>query len=148
MFACSLLSLLMLGVAGTMIDTHRRDWRRAWGGGVPEGSAREADKWRFALSRHRRRMAASVLLAAAGVLIAVWPVTPRTPFWVMNYTAALSLVAVALLGCGVYDAIASTRYYRKLSRDLFQRQRRELAELMEPGDETSGPADDASEARR
>lgn len=124
--ACSLLSLLMLGAAGAMIDSHRRDWRNA----LSRRDLADGDTatWRFTLWRHRRRMTASVFLAIAGVLIALWPATPRTPRWAMAHAGALAIVAIGLLGCGLADAIASGRHYRRLSRELVERQRRELAE--------------------
>lgn len=135
---CSLISLALLAAAGAMIDSHRRDWRDAGGGADP-------DRRRFVRRQNQRRMTASVLLAVAGVLIGLWPVTPRTPFWVMNYAATLSLAAVALLACGVLDAIASGRFYRRRARALAERQREEVQRLLDAA--RPGEAGDDAPAR-
>ena len=105
MIATSLLSLVLLALAGALLDAHRRDWRHA------DTAEQDDDGRRFARSRYRRRRLASGLIAVLGVLVAVWPVVPREPTPVLVYLAALSSLALTLIGFAASDAWASGAYY-------------------------------------
>lgn len=63
-----------------------------------------------------RRTAAGVLTGVVGVLFALWPAVPRQPKWVLAFTGLLTLATLGLLTMGVWDALASTRHYRRLAR--------------------------------
>ena len=112
MVATSLFSLLLLLVAGVLGDAHRRDWRAARDGASDalEGAVR------FARRRFVRRTVATTVIALVGLLIAVWPVLPREPFWVVAYLATLMSCALLILTLGVVDAIASSKHLRADAR--------------------------------
>lgn len=125
MIATSLLSLALLGLAGMLLDAHRRDWREAQAAG---GDARSR---RFAAARRVRRTTATAAIAVVGVLVALWPVTPRAPLGVTLYLAALLSLATLIFLLGVSDAVASGRFYREENRRRLASHLRELAELVE-----------------
>lgn len=76
-------------------------------------------------------MTASLLLGLVGLLLALWPVVPRAPKWVLAYTGFMTLAALGLLAMGVWDALATSRQYRKLSRKRLAAGRDELIRLVE-----------------
>ena len=117
MVGASLFSLVLLVGSGAMLDAHRREWRthRA------SASVGRSDRRRLV-----RRTVATSTIAAVGVLVALWPVTPREPAWVVAYAATLFLLAVAILALGLADAIASAGAARRDSR----RRLESLADLL------------------
>ncbi len=128
MLAALLVSLLLFVLAGVLLDAHRQDWRRTVEG-IAEGSADTASH-RFARSRYVRRCFASGSIAVVGGLVAVWPITPREPFWVAVYTAVLILLAVAIFSLGIADACASSRRYHAETRRRLAEHTRALEELI------------------
>ncbi|TWT89046.1 hypothetical protein Mal64_25380 [Pseudobythopirellula maris] len=107
----ALISLLLLGVSGALIDSHLRQWRA-----VVARHASEATETRFFRRRHRRRLTASTLIGVAGAMIAVWPLVPTTPLAVIAYLALLSAAASVILALGLFDAAASAKYYGARNR--------------------------------
>ena len=101
------LCFLLLGSSGMMLDALSRD---------PRGQSKKYGSTGFARLRRIRRAIAATLLGLVGVLIALWPVVPEQPRWVLAYTGSLMLVALGLLSMGVWDAIATMRQYRRVSR--------------------------------
>lgn len=139
MVATSLLSLVLLALAGVLLDSHRRDWAAARSG--------DGDGYRFARRRLVRRSTATAAIAVVGVLVALWPVVPRVPLWVVVYMAALVSLAGLIFVLGVCDAWASGRYYRAESRRRLAEQTRTLAQLVEAQrKETQRAAGDDSSA--
>lgn len=122
MIATSLLSLLLLALAGVLLDTHRKEWRAA----SEEATDADDSSVRFARRRRTRRTAATGLIAIAGALVGLWPIVPREPAWVLGYTAALASVALAVFVLALLDAAASSRHYRDASRRALQAQLEEL----------------------
>ena len=140
MVATSLISLVLLALAGVLLDSHRREWAaaRATGGatGGAAGGAEPQDPepardYRFARRRVVRRTAATAAIAVVGVLIGLWPVTPREPVWVAVYLAALMTLCVAIFLLGIGDAWASSLHYRAEGRQRMADQARALAQLVE-----------------
>lgn len=111
MVATSLFSLALLLLAGVLADAHRRDWRQARDAEDPT-----PDALRFARRRFARRSVATTTIGLVGVMIAVWPLTPREPFWVVGYAATLTSMALLILTLGVFDAVASGRRHRDEAR--------------------------------
>lgn len=142
MIFSSLLSLVLLVLAGVLLDAHRRDRRLA---DRPEETAVGR---RFARSRFRRRMIASAMIAVLGVLVAVWPAVPREPTPVLTYLAALCLLALTLIGFAVTDAWASGAHYRGESRRQLAEHAAQLREALEPPQRAREPARDAEATRR
>lgn len=127
MIPSAVLSIVLLGVAGVMIDSHLRDWRRALAalaGGPTTPASRDAK--RFARGRRLRRLTASGAIAVVGVLIGVWPILPQRPWWIATFGAVLASLALLIFVLGVADAVASSRYYRAERRRLIEAERREI----------------------
>jgi hypothetical protein len=124
MLATSLLSLVLLALAGVLLDSHRREWAAA-------KADKQGDAYRFARRRLVRRSLTTVAIAVVGVLVALWPVTPREPFWAAAYLAALAALAGVIFLLGVGDAWASGRYYRAVGRQRLAEEARALAHLIE-----------------
>ncbi|TWU00716.1 hypothetical protein Pla108_16680 [Botrimarina colliarenosi] len=124
MVTTSLLSLVLLALAGVLLDSHRREWADA---------REETDpaERRFARSRTLRRWTATASIAVVGGLIALWPVTPREPWWVVVYMAALVLLAGLIFVLGVWDAWASSVRFRAESRRRVAEHTQTLVRLLE-----------------
>jgi hypothetical protein len=124
MLATSLLSLVLLALAGVLLDSHRREWAVA-------RVEKEGDDYRFARRRVVRRSLTTAAIAIVGVLVALWPLVPREPFWVASYLAGLVSLAGIIFLLGVGDAWASGRYYRTEGRRRLADEARSLAQLVE-----------------
>lgn len=109
-------SLSLVGLAGGLIDSHRRAWNRHAGGDDPTLPADDANARRFASGQYRRRMLASSAIAILGLLIAVRSVVPHSPAWIVSYLALLVGGCVAIMMLGLLDAVASSRFYRRAQR--------------------------------
>jgi hypothetical protein len=124
MLATSLLSLVLLALAGVLLDSHRREWAVA-------RVEKEGDDYRFAHRRLVRRSSTTAAIAVVGVLVALWPLVPREPFWVAGYLAALVSLTGIIFLLGVSDAWASGRYYQTEGRRRLADEARSLAQLVE-----------------
>ena len=78
-----------------------------------------------------------------GVLVAVWPVVPREPTPVLVYLAALSSLALTLIGFAASDAWASGAYYRGESRRRLAEHATQLREAIEQHQRATEAARDA-----
>lgn len=125
MLATSLLSLLLLALAGVLLDSHRRDWTLA---GRNSPTSREG---RFARSRLRRRLIGTLSIAFVGALVALWPAIPRVPLWVLGYAATLAALAMQIFVLGVWDAWASSRFYQETSSQRMAEHALALREALE-----------------
>lgn len=113
--ATSVLSFVLLVLAGWLLDAHRKERlevRRSANGAAPPRSA---------VRRLARRQTANVTIAVVGVLFALWPIVPREPFWVGSFAALLTLLALLIFLMGVGDAYATIQCGRR-------ERRRQLAE--------------------
>ena len=124
MLATSLLSFALLALAGALLDSHRREWSAA-------RLEKQGDHYQFARRRLVRRSLATAAIAIVGVLVALWPVVPREPFWVAAYLAGLVSLTGMIFLLGVGDAWASGRYYQALGRQRLADEARSLAQLIE-----------------
>lgn len=125
MLATSLLSLGLLCLSGWLLDSHRRDWRSA------RDSDTDSTAYRFARSRFLRRCVATGTIALVGALIALWPITPRLPFWVLGYASMLASLAALIFTLGVVDAWASARYHRAESQERLAEHTARLTEAID-----------------
>ena len=64
MIATSIVSLLLIGLSGVMLDMHRRSWQNA-----QQNKDLTPGTRRFALSQYRRRMQASGIIGVLGAAI-------------------------------------------------------------------------------
>jgi len=124
--AGALVSLLLLGVSGALIDGHLRAWRAARVR-HEEGSR----GWRYHRGRTRRRLTASGLIGAVGAVIAVGPLAPREPAWMLGYLGVLLSATSAIGALGLFDAAAAARNYgfnqREETAAALERLREEMA---------------------
>lgn len=146
MVATSLLSLLLLALAGVLLDSHRREW--AASRDQRQGSEKPGADYQFARQRVVRRTAATAAIAVVGVLIGLWPVVPREPVWVAAYLAALMTLCASIFLLGVGDAWASGRHYRAEGRQRLAEQTRTLAQLVEVQRNASDEVSTESEGTR
>ncbi|QDU91079.1 hypothetical protein Pla175_44970 [Pirellulimonas nuda] len=101
------LSMLLLGVAGYLIDSHRRDWRASL-----QDAKLPDRKRRFARRQYLRRMQASSIIGVVGALVAVWPIVPRRPAWMAVYLALLVIACMWITLLGLVDAWSSSNRLR------------------------------------
>jgi fatty acid desaturase len=120
--AVVVVSLTLLGIAGWLIDSHRRAW---W---VTQNSASLTERERqFARSMHRRRMMASGTIGAVGAAIGIWPIIQgeRGPWVLAIYTGLLLVACSWIMILALIDFAATRQYYRRLRKE----QRAKQAEL-------------------
>lgn len=104
-----MLSLILLGLSGLLIDSHRRGWHAA-----DASTALSARDKRFALSQYRRRMQASSMIGVMGAAIAVWPIIPRQPGPMAMFMGALLAACGWIMMLALLDAWATRQHYRRL----------------------------------
>lgn len=122
MIAVIVVSLTLLGVAGWLIDSHRR----AWLGTQNSASLTERER-HFARSMYRRRMMASGTIGAVGAAIGIWPIiqNDRGPWMLAIYTGLLLAACSWIMILALIDFSATRQYYRSLRKE----QRAKQAEL-------------------
>ena len=134
MVATSIVSLLLIGLSGVMLDLHRRSWRNAQ---LNQDLA--PNERRYALSQYRRRMQASGIIGVLGAAIGCEPLVPREPFWYVLYLVTVTGACFAIVVLALMDAWASRQQYArirtehltaevKLSRELREWRKAQQAE--------------------
>lgn len=102
MIGTAIVSLLLIGLSGLLLDIHRRSWRAA----QKDSSLSQGDV-RFARSQYRRRSQASGIIGILGAAIGVYPLVPREPLPITLYLAAISLACLAIVLLAALDAWAT-----------------------------------------
>ena len=102
MIATYVVSLLLIGLSGVLLDMHRRSWREA----QQDGSLTERDL-RFARSQYKRRMQSSSIIGVLGAAIGVAPLVPHEPMAFAFYLAAISAACMAIMLLAAIDAWAT-----------------------------------------
>jgi hypothetical protein len=129
MLATYVVSLLLIGLSGVLLDMHRRSWREAQG----DASLSQGDL-RFARSQYKRRMQSSGIIGLLGAAIGVAPLVPHEPMAFALYLAAISIACMAILLLAALDAWATRQNFVrvrseqlaaqiKLSREVARRER-------------------------
>lgn len=108
MIATYLVSLLLIGLSGVMLDMHQRSRRRA-----EQDAALSAIDRRFALSQYRRRTQASGIIGLLGASIAIWPLVPREPWPFTLYLAAIGGACLCITLLAAMDAWATRRHFAR-----------------------------------
>jgi hypothetical protein len=109
MIATWIVSLLLIGLSGWMLDWHRRSWRKA----AFDASISNSER-RYALSQYRRRMQASSIIGVLGVAIALGPIVPRRPWPMMIYLISVAAACLAITFLAAIDAWATRQYFARL----------------------------------
>jgi hypothetical protein len=129
MIATYVVSLLLIGLSGVLLDMHRRSWREA----QHDGSLTERDL-RFARSQYKRRMQSSSIIGVLGAAIGVAPLVPHEPMAFALYLAAISAACMAIMLLAAIDAWATRQNFVrvrseqlaaqiKLAREVTRRER-------------------------
>jgi len=119
-----ILSLLLIGLSGWMLDWHRRSWQKA----AVDASISESER-RYALSQYRRRVQASSIIGALGVAIAIGPLVPRRPWPMMIYLMSISGACLAITVLAAIDAWATRQYLARLRSQNLASQAQLVREL-------------------
>src|SRR5262245_25018708 len=109
MIATSIVSLVLIGISGLLIDTHRRSWQAA----QANESLSKGD-FRFARSQYRRRMQASGIIGVLGAAIGAYPLVPAEPLPITLYLLAITGACFAILLLAFLDAWATRQNFLRM----------------------------------
>ncbi len=112
MIGTCIVSLLLIGLSGGLLDLHRRSWRT-----VQQLDAVSAGDFRFARSQYRRRMQASGTIGVLGVILAVYPLVPHAPLPITLYLLAITLACMSIMLLAAVDAWASRQNFLRLRNE-------------------------------
>jgi hypothetical protein len=107
--ATNIFALLLLGLSGLLINSHRCARER-----VKFASGLEDHARLFANSQYYRRMMASGLIGFLGAAIAIRPLVPIQPLPVTIYLYTLFLACALIIFFAVVDAFATRLYHQRL----------------------------------
>jgi hypothetical protein len=124
MILTSIISLILIGLSGVLLDSHRRAWRA-----VQQDTTKSERERRFALAQYRRRMQASGIIGVLGAAIGVGPLVPREPWPLVIYLASLSGACGCILVLAALDAWATRQYYARLRNEQLTAQIKLAREL-------------------
>lgn len=130
MIGTCIVSLLLIGLSGFLLDLHRRSWRS-----VQQVESISLADLRFARSQYRRRTQTSGTIGVLGVVLGVYPLVPRAPLPFTLYLVAITLACLAIMLLAALDSWATRQNFLrlrseqlatqiKLSRDLGREQTR------------------------
>jgi hypothetical protein len=107
-----LIPLILIGLSGYLIDSHRRTWQSAqW-----NERLNERDR-RFARSQYRRRMQASGLIGVIGAALGCYPLIPQAPLAMAIYLAALVGACCCIMLSGLLDFWATRQNLRRIQNE-------------------------------
>ncbi len=109
MIGTCIVSLLLMGLSGVLLDMHRRRWRAA----QQDASITRGDL-RFARSQFRRRFQASGIIGVLGAAIGIGPLVPHEPWPITLYLAAISAACLAIMLLAAIDAWATRQNFARL----------------------------------
>lgn len=124
MFTVFAASLILIGLSGVLLDSHRRTWRAA-----RENPELSNHQRRFARAQYRRRMQASGIIGLIGLGIGVEPLVPREPWPMAFYLASLIGACACIMLLALLDAWATRQHFRRLQGDKFAEDLRRTKEL-------------------
>ncbi len=112
MIATYIVSLLLIGLSGALLDMHRRSWHRA-----QANKELAPAELRFALSQYRRRMQASGIIGVLGVAVGCEPLIPHEPVAFVLYLASILGACVAIVVLAAMDAWSTRQHFARLSSE-------------------------------
>jgi hypothetical protein len=118
------ISLLLIGLSGAMLDMHRRSWRAA----QQDRALSERDV-RFARSQYRRRNQASGIICVLGAAIGVGPLVPAKPWPMALYVASLAGACLGIVLLAALDAWATRQNFARLRNEQLAAQIKLAREL-------------------
>jgi hypothetical protein len=117
-------SLLLLGLSGFLLDSHRRSWRAA----QADEQLSEKDL-RFARAQYLRRRQASGIIGLLGVAIGVGPLVPPEPWSMLLYVAAMAAACGCMLVLAALDMWATRQNLARLRAEQLAAQMKLVREL-------------------
>jgi predicted TIM-barrel fold metal-dependent hydrolase len=126
MIATYVVSLLLVGLSGALLDMHRRSWRRAQADDTLTPPER-----RFALSQYRRRMQASGIIGVLGVAVGCEPLIPHEALWFVLYLASILGACLAIVVLAAIDAWSTRQHLARLSSEHLAAQVKLAREMRE-----------------
>ena len=112
MIGTYIVSLLLIGLSGVLLDLHRRSWRT-----VRQMDNVTAGDFRFARAQYRRRMQASGTIGGLGAMLAVYPLVPAAPLPIMLYLLAITLACMAIMLLAALDVWATRQNFLRLRNE-------------------------------
>ena len=137
MIATYIVSLLLIGLSGVLLDMHRRSWRKA----QADPELGQAER-RFALSQYRRRMQASGIIGVLGVAVGCEPLVPHEAVSFVLYLASILGACVAIVVLAAIDAWSTRQHFARLNGEHLAAQAKLARELREShtGEDLAEPA--------
>ena len=102
-------SLLLVGLSGVLLDSHRRSWRAA----QEDGNLTERDL-RFSRAQFHRRMQASGIIGLLGAAIGLGPLVPPEPWPMVLYVATMGGACACMLLLAALDVWATRQNFARL----------------------------------
>ncbi len=124
MILTSIISLILIGLSGVLLDSHRRAWRTA-----QQDTTKGERERRFALSQYRRRMQASGIIGMLGAAIGFGPLVPHEPWPMAIYLASLTGACGCIMALAALDAWATRQYFARLRNEQLTAQIKLAREL-------------------
>jgi hypothetical protein len=103
------ISLLLIGLSGFLIDSHRRSWRT-----IQQDATVSDRERRYFLSQFRRRMQASGIIGLLGAAIGVRSLVPHEPWPMVLYLLFLAGASLSIMLLAGLDAWATRQHYARL----------------------------------
>ncbi|MFO0789914.1 MAG: hypothetical protein U0805_10685 [Pirellulales bacterium] len=109
MIVTYVVSLMLLGLSGFMLDMHRRAWRNA-----QQDTRLAENERRYALSQYRRRMQASGIIGVLGIAIGCGPIVPHEPIAYTIYVLSIAGACFAIVLLAAIDAWATRQHFARI----------------------------------
>jgi hypothetical protein len=119
-----IVSLLLIGLSGMLVDIHRRSWRAA----QQDESLTQGDL-RFARSQYRRRTQASGIIGVLVAALGMRPLVPHEPLPITIYLATISAACMAIMFLAALDAWATRQNFVRMQSEQLAAQIRMAREL-------------------
>jgi hypothetical protein len=117
-------SLLLIGLSGVLLDSHRRKWRAA----QADDGLSDRDL-RFEQAQYHRRMQASGGVGALGAAIGIRPLVPHDPWVMVIYLLSLVGACGCILLLALLDVVATRQNYARLRSEQLAAQVKLAREL-------------------
>jgi hypothetical protein len=128
MFARYVVPLLLMGLSGLLLDSHRRSWRAA----QQDGKLSDRDR-RFARSQYLRRTQASSIIGILGAALACYPLVPMEPVPLAAYMAALVGGCACIMLLALLDLWATRQNLRRIESEQLAAQVRTAMKMRAAG---------------
>ncbi|MEX2317657.1 MAG: hypothetical protein WD669_10935 [Pirellulales bacterium] len=124
MFAKYVVPLLLIGISGLLLDSHRRSWRAA----QRDDRLSERDR-RFARSQYLRRTQASSIIGVIGAALGCYPLVPAEPEPMAIYLAALVGACAAIMLLALLDLWATRQNLRRIADEQMAAQYKQAMKM-------------------